>query len=76
MTVSLKYVVLLDPEDYAVGPFATLEEATAYRDTDLEKDNMRVLEVVPPAVGWKKTALANWPHGQKREVTNNRDAAK
>jgi hypothetical protein len=69
MTTPLRYVVSLDPEDYAVGPFASLEEATAYRDTDMERDNMRVLEVVPAAVGWKKSALENWPKGQKRVVS-------
>jgi hypothetical protein len=67
----MKYVVTLETENIAIGPFKSLQEAQAYRDTDLERDKMKVLEIVDPLPNWKKTALTNWPNGVDR--TNNAD---
>lgn len=50
--MSTKWVVVLDTEAWAIGPFGKLSEATAYRDTDMERDSMRVMEIVRPARGW------------------------
>lgn len=70
MTTPLKYVVsVADEQNIAIGPFGSEAEARAYRDTDKERDKMRVLSIVAPEQGWKKTALANWPNGVDRTAS-------
>jgi hypothetical protein len=66
----MKYIVTVDNDDVAIGPFKSLEEATAYRDTDMDREHMRVCEVLEPVAGWKRTALTNWPKGVNRREGN------
>lgn len=49
----MKYVVTT-PDGYAVGPFKSENEAKLYVASDYEKHEMQVLDLVPPARGWKQ----------------------
>lgn len=52
----MQWIVVIDSEPCAVGPFITRQEAEAYRDSDPERASVRVLEFWPPAQNWKRAA--------------------
>jgi hypothetical protein len=49
-----KWIVTLDSEPCAIGPFKSYEDARTYIDSDPEADNMRTMQLFTPARGWRK----------------------
>ncbi len=58
-----RWVIVLDSEPIAIGPFDSFTDADLYKRTDHERANMRTMQIVRPCRDWKRDA-------QKREQAN------
>jgi len=49
-----EFVILLESEAYCIGPFDELKDAKLYKDSDGDRDEMRVMQIVAPAECWRE----------------------
>lgn len=52
-----KWVVVLDVEPCAIGPFNSYEDAASYKHTDWQDADMRTMELRAPMRNWRKGAV-------------------
>jgi hypothetical protein len=49
-----KFVIILESEPICIGPFDKQDDAELYKKSDLERDEMRTMQIVAPEPFWRK----------------------